>query len=379
MKVFSESRYCYRTMPGLLQSTVGLLKSRLSRRITFWVFLSIIIIEGIIFVPAYFRRYRDKLEDLELLSQEVLFTIKNNAMDGMAPGKLLQSAEERIKPNSFIVGAAIYNLDGTLISQFGEQPSLTPSEVNWDQPTQFLTDGQTRYELAWPGTQFQDQFIFVARLDANDVKVEMQQYVLAIGGLVIVISAFVTFVTIWMLERLLIIPILHLRDDLLAAGEAVSQDEIPNFYTLSQTRDDELGEVAQAFGVMFSRIHREIHDRKEAEDALKSEQQKTERLLLNILPASIAERLKVEQEAIASRFESATILFADIVDFTGFSTAVSPHELVCFLNDIFSAFDSIAERYGLEKIKTIGDAYMVVGGLPTPIPSHAECTLKMAP
>ncbi|MEO0828272.1 MAG: adenylate/guanylate cyclase domain-containing protein [Cyanobacteria bacterium J06635_15] len=376
--MFPEIHRRYLAMPGLLQSTVGLLKSRLSRRIASSVFLSIITIEGVIFIPSYFRRYQEKLGDLELLSQEVLYTIKNNAMDGMAPAKLLPSAEERIKPNSFIVGAVVYELDGTVIDQFGEQASLTLSDISQDRPTRQLTADRTRYELAWPASQFQDQLVFVVRLDATDAKVAMQRYVLAIGGLVIIISAFVTLVTILVLEKLLIVPILHLRDDLMVTGEAVSQDEIPNFYTLSQTRDDELGEVAQAFGTMFNRIHREIHERKEAEAALKVEQQKTERLLLNILPASIAEKLKVEQEAIASRFGSVTILFADIVDFSGLSTALSPHQLVQFLNKIFSTFDGIAERHHLEKIKTIGDAYMVVGGLPIPTPNHAEATLKMA-
>lgn len=376
--MFPVIRYCYLAMPGLFQSTVGLLRSRLSRRITSWVFLSIITIEGIIFVPAYFRRYQDELGDLELLSQEVLFTIKHNAMDGMAPAKLLQSAEERIKPNSFIVGASVYRLDGTIVDQFGEPPNLTFADIDQTEPTRLITDDRTRYELAWPASQFQDQVVFVVRLDATDAKVKMQQYVLAIAALVIIISIFVTLVTVLVLERLLIVPILHLRDDLLAAGEAVSQDEFPNFYTLTQIRNDELGEVAQAFGTMFNRIHREIRERKEAQTALIVEQQKTESLLLNILPASIAEKLKVEQEAIASRFESATILFADIVDFTGLSRAISPHQLVCFLNEIFSTFDNIAERHGLEKIKTIGDAYMAVGGLPVPNPKHAEAMLEMA-
>ncbi|MEM6591636.1 MAG: adenylate/guanylate cyclase domain-containing protein [Cyanobacteria bacterium P01_H01_bin.119] len=329
-------------------------------------------------MPSYIRRYREKLSELELLSQEVLFTIKNNAMEGMPPEKLLTSAEERIKPNSFILGAAIYHLDGTLIDQFGEQPRLAFEDIEASRPTEYLTAQRTRYELAWPASQFQDQVFFVVRLDATDVKVEMQQYMLAIAGLVIIISIFVTLVTTLVLERLLIFPVLRLRDDLLAAGEAVSKEHVPEFYTFCQTRDDELGEVGQAFSVMFNRIRREIRDRKEAEAALRVEQDKTEKLLLNILPASIAERLKVEQGAIASRFESATILFADIVDFTGLSSAITPNRLVCFLNDIFSAFDAIADRHGLEKIKTIGDAYMVVGGVPTPTPDHAEATLAMA-
>ncbi len=88
-----------------------------------------------------------------------------------------------------------------------------------------------------------------------------------------------------------------------------------------------------------------------------------ERLLLNILPPSIADRLRHGEVVIADRFDEMTVLFADCVRFTELSSNLSPTELVALLNDVFSLFDQLAERYGLEKIKTIGDAYMVVGGL----------------
>jgi class 3 adenylate cyclase len=94
-----------------------------------------------------------------------------------------------------------------------------------------------------------------------------------------------------------------------------------------------------------------------------------ERLLLNILPASIAERLRQGEMVIADRFEEMTVLFADVVGFTQLSTLMTPAEVVAVLNRVFSVFDGLADRYGLEKIKTIGDAYMVVGGL-TPGPNH---------
>jgi len=111
---------------------------------------------------------------------------------------------------------------------------------------------------------------------------------------------------------------------------------------------------------------------------LQIEQEKSERLLLNILPKPIADRLKQGQSVIADSFTEVTVLFADIVDFTRLSAQMSPTELVVLLNEIFSTFDRLAERHGLEKIKTIGDAYMVVGGLPTPRPDHAEAIAEMA-
>ncbi len=111
---------------------------------------------------------------------------------------------------------------------------------------------------------------------------------------------------------------------------------------------------------------------------LAEEQGKAERLLLNILPKAIAERLKQGESTIADSFADVTVMFADLAGFTKLSAHLSPAELVELLNEIFSAFDQLAEQYGLEKIKTIGDAYMVVGGLPTPRPDHADAIAQMA-
>ncbi len=107
-------------------------------------------------------------------------------------------------------------------------------------------------------------------------------------------------------------------------------------------------------------------------------QEQSDRLLLNILPEAIAERLKQDEHTIADSFEEVTVLFADLVGFTQLSSNISPHDLVEQLNKIFSTFDRLAQRLGLEKIKTIGDAYMVVGGLPTPRADHAEAIAQMA-
>lgn len=111
---------------------------------------------------------------------------------------------------------------------------------------------------------------------------------------------------------------------------------------------------------------------------LQEEQEKSERLLLSILPKSVAEQLKQNSSTIADTFPEATVLFADIVGFTQLSTQRSAIEIVSLLNKIFSAFDQLADLHGLEKIKTIGDAYMVVGGLPTPNELHAAAIASMA-
>jgi PAS domain S-box-containing protein len=118
--------------------------------------------------------------------------------------------------------------------------------------------------------------------------------------------------------------------------------------------------------------------RKLAEIALRYQQQQTERLLLNILPEPIANRLKQDTKTIAEHFSEVTVLFADIVGFTQISSSLSPIALVNLLNELFSAFDRLTEKYGLEKIKTIGDAYMVVGGLPYPRSDHPIAIAEMA-
>ena len=111
---------------------------------------------------------------------------------------------------------------------------------------------------------------------------------------------------------------------------------------------------------------------------LLAERERSERLLRNVLPGPIATRLKQGDEVIADRFPEVTVLFADLVDFTRRSQATTPEKVVNVLDDLFTAFDRLAERLGLEKIKTIGDAYMVVGGLPEPRPDHAQAVAEMA-
>ncbi len=122
----------------------------------------------------------------------------------------------------------------------------------------------------------------------------------------------------------------------------------------------------------------DITERKKSEVALRQARKKAELLLLNILPQPIAERLKKGQRTIADSFEEVTVMFADLVEFTKYSAQTSPQALVETLNVIFSMFDRLAEKHRLEKIKTIGDAYMVVAGLPTPRKDHAEAMAQMA-
>jgi class 3 adenylate cyclase len=114
------------------------------------------------------------------------------------------------------------------------------------------------------------------------------------------------------------------------------------------------------------------------EGALDRERQRSEQLLLNILPAPIAARLKAGEEPIADRLEDVTIMFCDIVDFTPLAQRIPPDDVVELLNRIFCRIDELVDRYGLEKIKTIGDAYMVAAGVPEPRDDHAEAVARLA-
>ncbi|HEX6456718.1 MAG TPA: adenylate/guanylate cyclase domain-containing protein [Solirubrobacterales bacterium] len=121
-----------------------------------------------------------------------------------------------------------------------------------------------------------------------------------------------------------------------------------------------------------------VRARERALAELEVERAKSERLLLNVLPASVASRLKESDRVIAEGFGSATVLFADIVGFTPLAQVLPPADAVVLLDRVFAGWDALAERYGVEKIKTIGDAYMVAGGLPVPREDHAEAIADLA-
>jgi adenylate cyclase len=126
-------------------------------------------------------------------------------------------------------------------------------------------------------------------------------------------------------------------------------------------------------------MNRKMHQSLQvAHQQIKIEQERSEKLLLNILPGSIADRLRNSDKTIADGFADVTVMFADIVNFTQVAANMSPSQVFAMLNRIFSAFDELAEHYGLEKIKTIGDAYMVAGGLNEDLSDYSAAVADMA-
>lgn len=144
---------------------------------------------------------------------------------------------------------------------------------------------------------------------------------------------------------------------------------VPIFFVLN------LGTVS---GVAFFLLYYFVKEKNRAYDLLEAERERSEDLLLNVLPEEIAPRLKESDETIADQFDSASVLFADIVGSTPLFANMEPREIVDWLNEIFSAFDALTEKYGLEKIRTIGDNYMVASGAPRRRADHAQALARMA-
>ena len=150
--------------------------------------------------------------------------------------------------------------------------------------------------------------------------------------------------------------------------------DVPAWFTTTMLALNVIGTGAVAFTVLASFAHQ----RNEALAALRIEQARSEALITNVLPSSIAERLKDGTGSIADHVECATILFADLVNFTPLAQRMEAADVVGTLDRLFSHFDTLVERHGLEKIKTIGDAYMAAAGVPDPCDDHAIRAAKLA-
>jgi class 3 adenylate cyclase len=191
----------------------------------------------------------------------------------------------------------------------------------------------------------------------SDMRTRLRLWTLA----VVLLTALVAL----LLTRSIVRPVQALAD----ASEKVAAGDLS--VRVPVTSKDELGTLTRTFNNMVESIRQ-----KTAEVAEKNRE--NEALLLNILPGPIADRLKGGESSIADSFAEVTVLFADIVGFTVLSGQIPPAEVVEFLNNLFTRFDALAHRHGVEKIKTIGDAYMAVAGLPNPYPDHAKRMVDMA-
>ncbi len=161
-----------------------------------------------------------------------------------------------------------------------------------------------------------------------------------------------------------------------ASAEAVARGDFD--CPIEHESKDEMGQLVGTFNQMLRSTQGGVEALRESNEELKSEKDRSESLLLNILPAAIADRMQSGETSIADEFPSVTVLFADLVGFTSLTERLGPHEIVRVLGEVFALFDARLERHGIEKIKTIGDCYMAVGGAPQAAADHARRTADFA-
>ncbi|WP_201278990.1 PAS domain S-box protein [Leptolyngbya iicbica] len=269
---------------GQLQSLANLWRSRLSRRIVFWVFLSIVVIEAIILVPSVMRRERELLNYLRSLSTAQAEGILSSQGDLMAidDQSVLASLETLLR-NEVILGGTLYRADGTQIGSFGELPELAAAMP--ELLPQVLTERDRynrrtqRYDAVWEMSPLEGRYELIIRHDATWVGREFYYFIGRIIGLVLIISVFVTGATMIVLDRLVIASVLALRRDLRRAGQTLRRNEdarsLP-FESVSPgaSRPDELGDVIMAFEEMVNQVGEAIAERDQAEADLRLSEEK---------------------------------------------------------------------------------------------------------
>lgn len=214
--------------------------------------------------------------------------------------------------------------------------------------------------LAIPGVKW----ALVAKIDSAEAFApiaRLRQDLLLVGGLALLVVA----ATAAWLSRALLGPLRELTAGVkrFAAGDYRASVPV-------RTRD-EIGQLCAAFNGM-------VEELREKNVVIENKNRENEELLLNVLPAPIANRLRGGEDKIADGFAEVTVAFADLVGFTALTSEMPPQEVVTFLNGLFTRFDAAADDLGIEKIKTVGDAYMAVCGLPVPVANHAERMVRMA-
>ncbi|MBT8367826.1 MAG: SpoIIE family protein phosphatase [Deltaproteobacteria bacterium] len=242
--------------------------ARLTRRIVFWVFSSVILIETLIFIPSYKQREKELLEQMKEISvARVAFVMQIVEPD--APPDELYDHIKRMYDGEFVVGGALFKSDGEKIGAFGEMPELSIATVNPASMTFLLNQDGSRYDIACSPVELQRDYRLILRHDSSSVKLELFSFFLRIAGLVVIISLFVTVGTWLPLRWIVVNPVLNLRNDLIHAGEALSRDQqTPGLYSADIQRNDEMGEVIRAFRQMYRQIADAINERKKAEEAL---------------------------------------------------------------------------------------------------------------
>ncbi len=303
---------------------------------------------------------------IEPTGKLVATSLRNQPLWVTAAGEKLKRVTARESKNSLIQSSTNF-----LYDRFGDLNKIRQSyhlEFMLDQQRQFLqvapfTD---KYGLNWLIVVVVPESDFMEQINANTRTTAL----LCLAALLAAIASGM------LTARWITHPIQRIAQ----ASEEIAKGDLDQRVENSAIVEiDRLADSFNSMAVQLQQSFEDLENRVEQRTAeLRKEKERSELLLLNILPDKVAEQLKDSQEAPAEHFEEATILFADIVGFTSLAAQMEPLELVNWLNHIFSTFDQLAAKHKLEKIKTIGDAYMVVGGVPIPQSNHAEAVADMA-
>ena len=228
--------------------------SRLSRRIALWVFFSVILIETLIFIPSYKNREKELLSQLKDVSAARVALLMDIVKPDASDDELFQHII-KLQNDKVVIGGALYGADGRKIGEFGEMPGLMIGDVNPAGMTFLLNQDGSRYDIACSPVELQRDYRLILRHDSTLINNSLWAYFLRISGLVVIISLVVT-VGAWLTLRWIVVnPILNLRQDLVRAGDALSNDQqTPEFYSATVERNDELGEVIGAFRQMYRQI-----------------------------------------------------------------------------------------------------------------------------
>lgn len=272
--------------------------SRLSRRIAFWVFVSVIVIETLIFIPSYKNREKELLTQLKEISVARVALVMKTAKPDASETELFQDIK-KLQDNKMVVGGVFFRSDGKKVGAFGKMPELRIDNVDPAGMTFLLNGDESYYDIAISPLELQRDYRLILRHDSSSVNRRLVAFFIRIAWLVVIIS-FVVTVGTWLTLRWIVVnPVLDLRHDLIRAGESLSKDnQTPDFYSAKVQRNDELGEVIGAFRQMYRQISDAINERKKAEEALlesfqqveaysqvlNNELEKGRRMQINFLP-----------------------------------------------------------------------------------------------
>lgn len=240
-------------------------KNRLGRLIAVSVFATIVAIELIILIPSYKNRSAELFQQLENVGFAQVVALLNATHGGVDPN-LLETTFNRIAAQSNLRGAAVYNLDGSLVAKIGEAPKMGfPVNYN-DRVLRSKSSDGSRFEICWGSVQIGLPYIFIARLDSSGIGKDLKAYTFRVLQLILLIGGVTTAVLMLFLNRRVIRPILKLHSKLVAAGNDPMH---PDLYKVDVRQNDEIGEAAVSFNTMLSKFSAKLAELSERKKELK--------------------------------------------------------------------------------------------------------------